>query len=288
MTNPIARFLEEPPPSHVFEISEGGIAFSHNGQAGFRPFEEGVLSVSPSRDNLQKPESFGAHVAALAPHSTKKRPAALILPDFAARVQVIDFDSFPTDAEEQMSLIRFRVKKTVPFDIESAVVSYYAQPASAGRKGAVDVVSAIMAYEIVARYEAPFRAANFHPGLITTSALAALNLAPTAGLSIIAKLNGRILSLLVQDGANLRLVRTVELDESEFGEIMAVLHPTIAFIEDEMAAHPERLLWIGSPPAPLSDFSAELGLPCEQVQSRYGSPTETNAGLFGYLQGAAA
>ena len=58
----------------------------------------------------------------------------MILPDYAARVSVLDFDSFPSTPEEQLSLVRFRVKKTIPFDIDSAAVSYYVQPAP--RQGA--------------------------------------------------------------------------------------------------------------------------------------------------------
>ena len=64
----------------------------------------------------------------------KRRPAAVILPDYAARVSVLDFDSFPSSPEEQLSLVRFRVKKTIPFDIDSAAVSYWVQPADQGRR----------------------------------------------------------------------------------------------------------------------------------------------------------
>lgn len=282
MSNPLTRLLQEPPPSHVFEVSEGGIAFSNAGQIGFRPFEEGVLAISPARDNLQKPDSFAAHVGAMLPRSAKRRGAALILPDYAARVQVLDFDSFPSNADEQLSLIKFRVKKTVPFDIDSAVVSYHAQP-SARKK--IDVVAATMALEIVARYEAPFRNANYQPGLITTSSLAALNLAPPVGLSIIAKLSGKVLNVMAQDGQHLRLARTVELEQGHVDEILAVLHPTIAFVEDELSSPPEKLLWIGHA-ADREQLQRELGIPVEQVQSRYGQPGEFNAGLLGYLQGA--
>ena len=79
---------------------------------------------------------------------------------------MLDFDSFPTDAKEQLSLVRFRLKRSVPFDVESAAVSYCAQPA-ADKK--VDVVVVMAPLEIVARYEAPFRAAGMNPGLVTTS-----------------------------------------------------------------------------------------------------------------------
>ena len=65
-------------------------------------------------------------------------------------------DSFPTDPKEQLSLVRFRMKRSVPFDVESAVVGFHAQ----GRKGkGTDVVVVAAALEIMARYEAPFRAA---------------------------------------------------------------------------------------------------------------------------------
>jgi hypothetical protein len=34
--------------------------------------------------------------------------AAVILPDYCARVAVLDFDAFPDDPEEQQALVRFR------------------------------------------------------------------------------------------------------------------------------------------------------------------------------------
>ena len=86
---------------------------------------------------------------------------------------VLDFDNFPSDAKEQLALIRFRLRKSVPFDVESAAISYFVQPAE-GKK--FDVVVVVAPLEVVSRYEAPFRAAGMNPGLVTTSSLAALNL----------------------------------------------------------------------------------------------------------------
>ena len=58
-------------------------------------------------------------------------------------------------------------------------MSYWAQ---SGEKGKTDVVVVLAPLEIVSRYESPFRTAGMNPGLITTSCLAALELAPEAGL----------------------------------------------------------------------------------------------------------
>ena len=76
--------------------------------------------------------------------------------------------------------MRFRLKRSVPFDVESAALSYYAQRERATARR-VDVVVAMAPLEIVARYETPFRPAGLHPGLVTTSALAALELVAGAG-----------------------------------------------------------------------------------------------------------
>ena len=132
----ISRLVKDPSPNYVFELSETGIAFAQRpGDPGFAPFEPGTLVVSPVEDNIHKADAVAAVLKHIAPldHSRKRRRAALILPDFAARVSVLDFDAFPTSPEEQLSLIRFRLKKTLPFDIDSAAVSYFAQPAEKGK-----------------------------------------------------------------------------------------------------------------------------------------------------------
>lgn len=281
--------FKDPPPAFAFEVSEAGIAFapaSRPGEVRFHPIEPGVISVTPVRDNVQRPEIFAAHVAALAPDASgrKRYTAALILPDHSARVQVLDFDSFPSSADEQRALIRFRVKKSVPFDVESAAVSYFVQPAKAN--GKLEVVAAVSALEIVARYEAAFRSAGFIPGLVTTSSLAAMNLVPTSGLTLIAKLSGRILSVLVCQATHLKLVRTVELDDVESDNILSVLHPTVAYVEDELAARPDRLLLCGFGSNTFTwaaDWQTELGIQVEGMESKLGLPGPYNAGLLGYL-----
>ena len=113
----------------AFEISEAGIAAARIGskaELDFAPLPEGALCVSPMKENVIDPDAFSNTVRSLLA-STKRRDAALILPDFASRIAVVDFDSFPSDAREQASLIRFRLKRGLPFDVESAALSYCAQ-----------------------------------------------------------------------------------------------------------------------------------------------------------------
>jgi type IV pilus assembly protein PilM len=281
----------DPPPGMAFEVSEAGIAAARIGphtELDFGPLEPGVLSVSPLKENVLNEAAFAAAVKALATaHAARKgKDATLILPDFSARTTVIDFDTFPTDLEEQLALIRFRLKRSVPFDVETAAVSFFPQP---GPKR-VDVVVVMAPLEIVSRFEAPFRAAGLNPGMVTTSSLAAMELAPEGGLTMIAKLTGRALTLLVRDKATLKLVRCLELPTSEMEDITAVLVPTFVYMEDNLGGRAEKLLLCGFG-ARTEDakriLEQELSVSVDELRSPLGVPGEHNAGLLGYLRSVA-
>ena len=119
------------------------------------------------------------------------------------------------------------------------------------------------------------------PGHVTTSAIAMAELNHSPGISILARLSGRVLSVLVMNGPVLKMVRSVELSEVTDEEILAVLFPTVAYIEDGMATHPARIVLCGFDS---HDWTQELGLPVERLQSRLGAPNQTNAGLLGYIE----
>jgi type IV pilus assembly protein PilM len=275
----------------AFEISEAGIAAARIGaraELDFQPLKSGTLSVSPLKENVVDPDDFSMAVRTLAGTQARKRKdVALILPDFSARISVLDFDSFPSDAKEQGALIRFRLKRSVPFDVESAAMSYWVQTA-ADKK--VDVVVVMAPLDIVARYEAPFRAAGMNPGLVTTSSIAALELAPESPLNVMAKISGRVLTVLVRNQGVLKLARCLELPTTELEDVEAVLVPTFVYVEDNLGGRPEKLMLCGF--GARTDeaerrFQQELGVTAEPLRSPLAAPGENNAGLLGYLRSIA-
>ena len=286
----LTALLQDPPPEFCFEISERAIVMARTRTPASLVSQElaaGIVSASPLRDNILQPEVFASEVARLVPPGSarKRRTAALILPDYSARLSVLDFDSFPEKAEDQEALVRFRIRKSIPFDIDSAAISYWRQNSPGGKSH--EVVVAVTPLEIIARYEAPFRAAGLHPGLITASPLATLDLIPPDGISVVAKVNGRILTVLVSHLGVLKLVRSLELTEFSLTEIAADLHPTFVYVEDNLQAPAVRLLLCGFgelESTAVSQFQAELQLPVEPLHSRLGAVNGANAGLLGYLQ----
>jgi type IV pilus assembly protein PilM len=255
----------------------------------FRPLKPGVVSVSPLKDNISDIDEFAAAVRAAAGPQVgrKRRDVTVILPDYCARTAVLDFDNFPSDPKDQISLVRFRVKRSVPFDIDSAAISYAAQH-SGGKK--YEVVVVIAPLEIISRYEAPFRAAGLAPGLVTTSSMAALELAPETGLNVVAKLTGHVLTVLVREKGTLRLVRCLELPSADIADVASYLFPTFVYVEDNLGARAEKLFLCGfgsNADEAERHFREELAIDVEPLRSPLAPLGEFNAGLLGYLRSIA-
>jgi len=70
-------------------------------------------------------------------------------------------------------------------------------------------------------------------------------------------------------------------------EVLSILFPTFAYVEDETGRRPEVLLLCGfggSGEAFRLRAQTELGVEVEPLRSRFGTPSRENAGLLGYLE----
>ena len=293
----IKRLAVDPPPEYVFEITPRGISWAllaNPSVAGFEPLEPGVVEVSPLRTNVADPMAFAKAVDRLVPENgakrAKPRRAALLLPDYAARIGVLDFDTFPSAPEEQVALARFRVKKAVPFDIDSAVVACHAQPRPGGKN--VDVTTVVLNMDVAGHYEAPFKAAGFQCGFVGVSALSALSLDAedaqnSAGPVMVAKHSDGALAVALIEKGSLRMFRCVELLQVSAGEIDDILIPTLAYAEDHLSARPAALLLCGFSPRESEEverWSRETGIQLGRLRSHHGAVTALNAGLLGYIE----
>ena len=84
--------------------------------------------ASPAAPNLLKPQLYLEALRELSPVQPGKHPTAgLVIPDYAVRMAVIDLEEFPSGENERLSLLRFRLRKTVPFHIDEAQLSYSVQ-----------------------------------------------------------------------------------------------------------------------------------------------------------------
>ena len=89
------------------------------------------------------------------------------MPDAAVRVVLVEFDTLPSDRDEALAVVRFRLKKSLPFDVDKAKVSYHAQKVN----NEVRVVAAVAMASVIEDYERAFRDAGFDPGVVLPSTL---------------------------------------------------------------------------------------------------------------------
>ncbi len=285
----LKALFQDPPPEFVFEISASGIAMSRTRPPAVVQWADlpaGTLEPSPVKDNMIDTAAFAQAVARLVPATSKRgrRGAALILPDNAVRLAVLDFESLPEKHEEREALIRFRLKKTLPFDVDEAALSWHLQVGGpqVGKGKGGKIVAVVAPAEIVIRYEAAFRMAGLHPGMVTCTPLALMDLLPTTGYFLVAhKTDGALTVLALRDGI-LILARTLELvpnTADPLDEISADLYPTLVYLEDEAGGRPERLLLLGfgdESEAASTRLSVELDIPAASLD-------EPHPGLAGYL-----
>jgi type IV pilus assembly protein PilM len=199
--------------------------------------------------------SFGADRAAVAAAirkamdavSQRGRDLTLVVPDAAVRVLLLDFDSLPAKTAEALPVVRFRLKKLVPFDVEHAAVSY--QIMKSGRDS-LQVLAVAMPGDLQAEYEGVVRDAGFEPGAILPSTLAAL-----AGLRdaerpalLVNACDDAVTTAIVRSGV-LLLHRTVDLASAPGSATQPAEQSAQATADTSISAIAARLAAVGRPTA---------------------------------------
>src|SRR5437868_8189298 len=101
----------------------------------------------------------------------RMRDVTVIVPDAAVRVLFVDFDQLPSKTAEALPVVRFRLKKLLPFDADEAMVSYQVMSTE---KDSVKLLAVAMPKIVLEEYESAVLAAGYLPGAVLPSTLAAL------------------------------------------------------------------------------------------------------------------
>lgn len=172
------------------------------------------------------------------------RDVTVILPDAAVRVLLLEFDDLPSKAQERDSVIRFRLKKSLPFDVEQAALSCDVRRAN----GTVHVVAAVSPREVVQEYETVFRDAGYFPGVLLPSSLAALGLVEGARPTLMLKVDPANVTVAATVNQELRLMRTLDNPHGESvvaAELAETVLPSIVFFEDTFGSRIEQIFVSG-------------------------------------------
>jgi type IV pilus assembly protein PilM len=133
---------------------------------------------------------------------------ALILPDPVIRVFVQHFEEFPRSPQEAIPMLRWKLKKSVPFEADETLISYMRQ---APREDGVDVVTALARLRIIREYESLAEGFGLQPGVVLSSSLAATSLLEDAKPTLLARVSGSSLTTVIARNGVLCGYRCTEL-----------------------------------------------------------------------------
>ncbi|MGD0730569.1 MAG: hypothetical protein ABR956_04850 [Terracidiphilus sp.] len=254
------------PPAAVEISPEGVLAAAAPGPGqppvyAFEPLPAGALVPGIGEPNLRAPEAIANAIrSVLSQVPTRKRAVTLVLPDTVVRVFMLDFDTLPAKPAEAFPVLRFRLRKMVPFEVEHAGLSYQVLTES---KTECKVLAAIMPGPILAEYEAAVRAAGYEPGAVVPSGLAALEaIESIASMEavLIANLSPLSLTTSITNGKDLLLYRTLDLPEELTQRLLEVrrgVAVAAAYFEDRLQVRPRQLYYAG--PGVAFDFGQWIG-----------------------------
>jgi type IV pilus assembly protein PilM len=163
--------------------------------------------------------------------ANRSKDVIAVLPDPAVRVVLLDFEALPSNRHEAEAVVRFRLKKSLPFDVEKAKVSYHAHASNGG----VRVVAAVALNSVIEEYESVFREAGYIPGVVLPSTLAALGAASADRPTLVVKVDERTTSIAILDQNQVLLFRTLENPHGAgiTGERLAEdVYPSVVFFQD--------------------------------------------------------
>jgi Tfp pilus assembly PilM family ATPase len=164
----------------------------------------------------------------------RPRRVGLIVPDVVAKVSLVKFETVPTKTQELDQLIRWQVRKTAPFAIEEAQVSYV--PALRAEDGQEFVVS-LARRTVVEEYESLCADAGAHAGIVDLSTFNVVNAvlagssAPTADWLLV-NMAADYTSIALLRGTSLIFFRNRAADTE--GTLADLVHQTAMYYEDRL------------------------------------------------------
>jgi type IV pilus assembly protein PilM len=241
-----------PHPAPVIEIGPDRIAAARwDGPRlqsyAAEPLELGSLMPSPVETNITQPDAVRRALQRVFSRvGNISGQAALLVPDPVVRVFILPFENLPRRAEDALPLLRWRLKKSVPFDVEETAVSWSRQTA---RYGTLEIVAAVARQGIIREYESLVETFGVQPNVVLSATLATLPLVTENGASLLMRMSGRTLTTAIVRETTLCLYRSTEMPSSvaqlDPKWVLEEVFPATAYYQDSWGGTLDRALLSG-------------------------------------------
>src|SRR5271165_715594 len=179
----------------------------------------------------------------LTPVAGRSRDITLVIPDASTRILLLDFDTLPEKPQDADAVVRFRLKKSLPFDVDTSSVSFDRQPADEG----VRVVAAVTPKSVLEEYESVVRDAGYNPGAVLPSMVAALGVVDGSRPTMVIKVEPGTTTFAVVDQNQLLLYRSLENGGTAVtgDSLVDDVNTSLVYFEDRYGISVNRVLVTG-------------------------------------------
>ena len=192
---------------------------------------------------------------------------AVVVPDETARIAFLTAENPSKNAEEQRTFIRWKLKKSIPFDVDAAQVAYRVLGPHRGGIG-VDMLVALSPRSVIQEYETLFDSLEIHAGMVVPSTLAALNLfnAPVAD-TLFLKVAPDCVTTTVFQNRRVQFYRRVT-DVSLYDAV----YPTVLYYQDKLGGKAFEQLYVcgydSDLRSSLDEIHEKLGLAPQRIEPK--------------------
>jgi hypothetical protein len=192
---------------------------------------------------------------------------AVVVPDDTARIAFLTAENPSKNAEEQRTFIRWKLKKSVPFDVDTAQVAYRIMGPHRNGSG-VDILVALSPRSRIAEYEALFESLDIQAGIVLPSTLAALNLLtpPPVDALFLKVAPDCVTTTILQNGRIQFYRRVVGVS------LYDAVYPTVLYYQDKLGGSALKALYVCGYDTDLQALLAEveekLGLRAQRLEPR--------------------
>jgi type IV pilus assembly protein PilM len=277
----LTSWLASPPPDAAVELApdsvSGAVVSARGSDAtvqnfAFEPLPAGALVPSLMAQNLVNRDAVVAAIRSVVDRIGRPRKVALVIPDLATRVSLVRFDQVPASREDLDQLIRWQVKKSAPFPLEDASLTW--TPGLQSAEAGYEFVVALAKRDVIREYEAACEAAGLHAGLVDLSTFSVVNCylaggrVPT-GDWLVVQMRSDYTSIAILRGGDVIFFRNK--GEGEGDTLSDLVHQTTMYYQDRLSGQGFTRVLVGGTGRPGGDLEmARRGL-----EERLGVPVET-------------
>jgi len=241
--NLFASVHDAPAPGVAVEIAANRVSaavLEHRagqpvvGAHAVEPLPDGALVPSLTTINTHNRTQVATALARVLERVGRPRRVGLVVPDQIARVSLVRFEKVPARSQDLDQVIRWQVRKSAPFPIEEAQVSYV--PGITAADGREFVVS-LARRAVIEEYEALCAEGGAHAGIVdlatfnVANAVLAGSSAPTADWLLV-HVAADSASIAILRGAHVIFFRNRTADAE--GSLADLVHQSAMYYEDRL------------------------------------------------------